>query len=221
MEIEMKLPNLRQRDGSYLCGAYSVVACIRYFGLENRKVNIPVFDVERECFSNKSKEVNTSLESNELASVIYQITGIGLPMSDGQYVKSDGFNPMFMVVHILRAFGFDVTLACAPGAEELLNNLYPDEYNRLKSSNIIFELDDAEQFTNEYSLKISVIFYELPNGSLTSHYIVNDEQGNWLDTELDEHPLYWDRINDWHTSSNKRKGSSWAGISLIVRLPSS
>ncbi|WP_045381251.1 hypothetical protein [Vibrio campbellii] len=215
----MILPNLRQKDGSYLCGAYSVVACVRYFGLENRKVNISLFDVDNGFFSNKSIEVNTSLESNELAQYIYKITGIGLPMSDGEYVNSDGFNPMFMVVHVLRSFGFDVVLTCSPGAEAFLGSQYPDEYQRLKSSNIRFESDNAEQFTNAGSLKISVIFYELPNGTLTSHYVTNDDKGSWLDTELDEHPIYWDKINDWNNSTNKRQGARWAGVSLIVSLP--
>ncbi|MFH6926937.1 hypothetical protein ACHQEN_21380 [Vibrio vulnificus] len=215
----MILPNLRQKDGSYLCGAYSVVACIRYFGLEDRKVDVPLFDVNTRCFSDKTREINTSLEANELAASIYKITGIGLPMTDGQFVKSDGFSPIFMVAHVLKNFGFDVVVVCEPGTEAVLGGQYPDEYHRLKSLNIRFELDNAEQFTNQGSLKISIILYELPNGTLTGHYVINDEKGLWLDTELDEHPLHWDKVNDWRISDNKRQGGHWTGVSLVVSLP--
>lgn len=214
----MALPNLRQKDGSYLCGAYSVVACIKYFGLESRKVNIPLFDLNNRRFSDNFTEVNTFLEVNELAECIYTITGIGQPMTDGKFVKSGGFNPIFMIAHVLKCLGFDVKVACKLGTEAVLATQHPDEYQRLKSLNIKFELDNIEQFTNHDSLKISVIFYELPNGILTGHYVINDDQGRWLDTELDEHPLYWDKISDWGTSDNKREGGVWAGVSLVVSL---
>ncbi|MGF1736844.1 hypothetical protein [Photobacterium satsumensis] len=215
----MSLPNLRQKDGSYLCGAYSIVACIKYFELINRKVKIPLFDVENCCFSEKYTEVDTSLEANDVAESIYKITGIGYPMADGKFVESGGFNPLFMVVHVLKCFGFEVETACSPDAEVFLSVQYPQEYQRLKSSNLRLKIDNSEQFTDPGSLKISVIFYELPDGTLTSHYIINDEKGCWLDTELDEHPLFWDKIGIWDISSNKRQGGVWTGISLVVSRP--
>lgn len=208
------LPNLKQPEGSYLCGAYSVVACIRLFEVDDRVVTLNKFDPSVCDFSGEVVNIDTSADDDVLAKQIYKVTGIYSPFDMDNFVEKDGFNPLFCVAYILQKLELDVRLLIkAPLDLEQLINQYPVEGEVLRKLNCpISNFDETHHAAD--SVLIPVVVYPLGE-IMTSHYLVSHEQ-QWLDTELDQHPLHWDKIQDWETSQNKRSGAVWTGFALRV-----
>ncbi len=194
--------------------------CIQYCRVyqiydDNKQViKINKFNEATCDFSGDLVEIDTSADNDTLAEQIYKVTGIYSPFSMDGFVEEGGFNPLFCVAYVLQQFGFDVELLIkAPLDLEHLANEYPIEAQVLKKLNcpITYFEDSAEAQNN---VLIPIIVYPLGEG-MTSHYLVTYEQ-QWLDTELDEHPLSWDSIQNWETSQNKRPSATWTGFALHV-----
>lgn len=49
------------------------------------------------------------------------------------------------------------------------------------------------------------------------HYLINDAQGNWFDSGIIGTNDEWDFIENWHSTTNKREGASWLGVSIRVK----
>lgn len=141
------IPNLKQPEGSFLCGAYSIVACIRLYDDNKQVIKINKFNEATCDFSGDLVEIDTSADNDTLAEQIYKVTGIYSPFSMDGFVEEGGFNPLFCVAYVLQQFGFDVELLIkAPLDLEHLANEYPIEAQVLKKLNcpITYFEDSAE-----------------------------------------------------------------------------
>ncbi|MDV5170075.1 hypothetical protein [Photobacterium rosenbergii] len=208
------LPNLRQPEGSYLCGAYSVVACVKLFGLEERKITLNHFSESDLDFCGDEVKINTSGDLNLLAKEIYKITGIYSPFKMDGFIKEGGFNPIFCIAYTLKKLGLRVELIIDDEyTVEHLKDKYKIEYEVLRK--LSCEMQSLRDMsTLDDAVLIPVIHYPLDD-IMTSHYIVN-YRDQWLDTEFEEHPFFWDNIQDWKSSDNKRIGAVWSGVMLRV-----
>lgn len=49
------------------------------------------------------------------------------------------------------------------------------------------------------------------------HYILNNAQGEWFDSDIEGSHAKWDFIEKWNDTSNKREGAFWLGVSIRVK----
>ncbi|OLQ80546.1 hypothetical protein BIT28_15850 [Photobacterium proteolyticum] len=211
-----KFPNLRQPKGSAYCGPYCIVACLYALKLLPHVLltEINKYNFKEKNFNGELVDLTSAYNLNELALKIYSVTGILSEGKDPAYIDGSGSNSLAAVLYVLNKLGLKTEVVIADSTHyTYLQTLFPFEFellNQLKAP--ITVLNDQPAMLGG-QLLISVIAF--PD---SLHFVANNDKGEWFDSELNDHQLNWDAIEQWDTSSNKREKATWLGISIRVSI---
>ncbi|GLQ74275.1 hypothetical protein [Vibrio penaeicida] len=206
-------PSMQQPDGSPFCGAYCVVATL--YAFDKLPFTAPLslnrYDAQQKSFTGPKLDIVDSSNLVELALEFYKVTGILTPGPNPSYVDGAGNNSLGAMLSILNQC--DLKTEVVFKNEETLDQIrsvFPIEIELIEKLGVPISLLDNNDSTPSDSVLISVIAYpEL-------HYVVNNHQGEWFDSDLEAHLFHWDKIESWDESNNKREGASWLGVSIQV-----
>lgn len=207
-------PNLRQPEGSLYCGPYCVVACLQAL---NRlpltsAVELRQYDVKDVAFTGTCVEVNGSLDLAELAMKLYKVTGIITPGEHPDYIDHSGYNSLGAMLYVLGQFGLKCRVIIRDeDTHEYLRRVFPVEFDLMAKLAVPITTLSTGQSTPANTMLMSVISV---NDSL--HYVLNNDHGEWFDSDIVGTHAAWDFIEHWDSTTNKREGASWLGVSIQI-----
>ncbi len=208
-------PNMRQPEGSLFCGPYCIVACLKRLNklpllspFELRK-----YDATEVAFTGASVEISGSEKLKDLALEIYKVTGIITPGENPDYIEHSGYNSLGAMLYVLSQFGIECEVLIRDAqTNEYLRRVFPIEFELIEKLGVSTKTLSLGKSTPDKTMLISVISV---NDSL--HYILNDAQGNWFDSDIEGTSAAWDFIENWHSTANKREGAFWLGVSIRIK----
>ncbi|ENK2095390.1 MULTISPECIES: hypothetical protein [Vibrio] len=208
-------PEMRQPEGSLYCGPYCIVACLK--GLNKLPLALPFelrkYNAKEVAFTGSSTDISDSDELKDLALELYKVTGIITPGENPDYIEHSGYNSLGAMLYVLRQFGLECeVLIRDTQTNEYLRRVFPIEFELIEKLGVSTKTLSLGESTPDKTMLISVISV---NDSL--HYILNDAQGNWFDSDIAGTSANWDFIENWHTTTNKREGADWLGVSIRVK----
>jgi hypothetical protein len=208
-------PKLRQPEGSLYCGPYCVVACLAALGRLpfTSSIELRRYVPEEVEFAGTSIEINDSYDLTSLALELYKVTGIITPGENPDYIEHSGYNSLGAMLYVLGQFGLQCKVVIRDDeTNRYLRKVFPVEFQLIESLQVPVSILDMEESTPNKTMLISVISVD---DSL--HYILNSAQGEWFDSGVDDVTnSKWDFIENWHSSSDKREGASWLGVSIQI-----
>lgn len=208
-------PKLRQPEGSLYCGPYCVVACLAALGRLpfTSSIELRRYVPEEVAFTGSSIEINDSYDLTSLALELYKVTGIITPGENPDYIEHSGYNSLGAMLYVLGQFGLQCKVVIRDDeTNRYLRKVFPVEFQLMEKLQVPVSILDMEESTPNKTMLISVISVD---DSL--HYILNSAQGEWFDSGVDDVTnSKWDFIENWHSSSDKREGASWLGISIQI-----
>lgn len=208
-------PKLRQPEGSLYCGPYCVVACLVALGRLpfTSSIELRRYVPEEVAFTGSSIEINDSYDLTSLALELYKVTGIITPGENPDYIEHSGYNSLGAMLYVLGQFGLQCEVVIRDDeTNRYLRKVFPVEFQLMEKLQVPVSILDMEESTPNKTMLISVI---LVDDSL--HYILNSAQGEWFDSGVDAVTnSKWDFIENWHSSSDKREGASWLGVSIQI-----
>ncbi|RZP53777.1 hypothetical protein D8T48_22270 [Vibrio vulnificus] len=208
-------PEMRQPEGSLYCGPYCIVACLK--GLNKLPLALPFelrkYNAKEVAITGSSTDISDSDELKDLALELYKVTGIITPGENPDYIEHSGYNSLGAMLYVLRQFGLECeVLIRDTQTNEYLRRVFPIEFELIEKLGVSTKTLSLGESTPDKTMLISVISV---NDSL--HYILNDAQGNWFDSDIAGTSANWDFIENWHTTTNKREGADWLGVSIRVK----
>lgn len=208
-------PKLRQPEGSLYCGPYCVVACLATLGRLpfTSSIELRRYVPEEVAFTGSSIEINDSYDLTSLALELYKVTGIIKPGENPDYIEHSGYNSLGAMLYVLGQFGLQCKVVIRDDeTNQYLRKVFPVEFQLMEKLQVPVSILDMEESTPNKTMLISVISVD---DSL--HYILNSAQGEWFDSGVDDVTnSNWDFIENWHSSSDKREGASWLGVSVQI-----
>lgn len=208
-------PKLRQPEGSLYCGPYCVVACLAALGRLpfTSSIELRRYVPEEVEFAGTSIEINDSYDLTSLALELYKVTGIITPGENPDYIEHSGYNSLGAMLYVLGQFGLQCKVVIRDDeTNRYLRKVFPVEFQLIETLQVPVSILDMEESTPNKTMLISVISVD---DSL--HYILNSAQGEWFDSGVDDVTnSNWDFIENWHSSSDKREGASWLGVSIQI-----
>ncbi|KGY09863.1 hypothetical protein [Vibrio sinaloensis] len=208
-------PNMRQPEGSLYCGPYCVVACLK--ALNKLPLASPLelhmYDAKAVAFKGPSVEIRGSEGLKDLALDLYKVTGIITPGENPNYIEHSGYNSLGAMLYVLRQFGLECEVIIRDEqTNKYLRQVFPIEFELIEKLGVVTKTLSLDKSTPDHTMLISVISV---NDSL--HYILNDAQGCWFNSHLTGSSAMWDFIEKWDSTTNKREGASWLGVSIRVK----
>ncbi|MEZ8009699.1 MULTISPECIES: hypothetical protein [Vibrio] len=197
-----------------MCGPYCLVAC--FHALELLPLESPI---ELHKFNKLGKKFNgdvVTLDHNhsllDLASELYSITGIITTGKTPDYIEHSGYNSLGAMLYVIEKVGLNSEVIIENNQILIdLNEEFPIEFELIKDLKVPIRILDEQESTLNETILISVLSV---NGSL--HYVINNSSGEWLDTDIENGNTNWDFIEKWNSTSNKREGADWVGVSIRV-----
>lgn len=208
-------PEMRQPEGSLYCGPYCIVACLK--GLNKLPLTssfeLRKYNAKEVAFTGASVEVSGSDELKDFALELYKVTGILTPGENPDYIEHSGYNSLGAMLYVLGQFGIECEVLIRDAqTNKYLHRVFPTEFELIEKLGVSTKTLSLDKSTPDNTLLISVISV---NDSL--HYILNDAQGNWFDSDIVGTSAKWDFIENWGSTANKREGASWLGVSIRVK----
>ncbi|MEI8598958.1 hypothetical protein P4S64_19230 [Vibrio sp. M60_M31a] len=117
------------------------------------------------------------------------------------------------MLYVLGQFGLQCKVVIRDDeTNRYLRKVFPVEFQLMEKLQVPVSILDMEESTPNKTMLISVVSVD---DSL--HYILNSAQGEWFDSGVDDVTnSKWDFIENWHSSSDKREGASWLGVSIQI-----
>ncbi|MCK6263954.1 hypothetical protein KP803_11800 [Vibrio sp. ZSDE26] len=208
-------PKMRQPEGSLYCGAYCIVACLKSLNKLplTSSFELHKYDAKEVAFTGSAIEISDSKELKDFALELYKVTGIITPGENPDYIEHSGYNSLGAMLYVLRQFGLECEVIIRDEqTNEYLRRAFPIEFELIEKLGVSTKMLSLGKSTPDKTMLISVISV---NDSL--HYILNDAQGYWFDSDIAGTSAEWDFIENWHSTANKREGASWLGVSIRVK----
>ncbi|WP_182019297.1 hypothetical protein [Vibrio diabolicus] len=208
-------PKMRQPEGSLYCGPYCIVACLKSLNKLplTSSFDLHKYDAKEVAFTGSVIEITDSKELKDFALELYKVTGIITPGENPDYIEHSGYNSLGAMLYVLRQFGLECEVIIRDEqTNEYLRRAFPIEFELIEKLGVSTKMLSLGKSTPDKTMLISVISV---NDSL--HYILNDAQGYWFDSDISGSSATWDFIEDWHSTTNKREGASWLGVSIRVK----
>ncbi|CAH0533831.1 hypothetical protein VST7929_01706 [Vibrio stylophorae] len=206
-------PNIHLPNQAILCGPSCIVACLDSFNLRQHSQPrlLRRFSMQSMTFTGELIRLDTSQTLTSLLAQLYQVTGI---LSEGDYVEfvpEHGFNSLAAMHHVLSQFGFETEMVFRdPSTRAYMTEAFRSEATLMKDLGVP-AVYYSPQWRQKESILIAVIAYER-----TIHLVACNHRGEWFDSDLPEHIYYWDDIEHWQQSQNKRGKAQWMGIAMRV-----
>ncbi len=208
--------NMKQPEGSLYCGPYCMVACLESIGKLPLKspVELKQYDSIQKDFCGSSVVVGYKQHPTDLAIELYKVTGIITPGENPRYIEHSGYNSLGAMLYVLEQFGMGCEVVIRDRSTyQYLTSVFSVEFELIEKLGIPIAILDQNPSTLDSTMLISVISV---NESL--HYIANNAQGQWFDSHFEESVAYWDFIENWSVSKNKREGAIWLGVSIRISV---
>ena len=207
-------PKMKQPEGSLYCGPYCIVACLH--ALNRLPLTSPLtlrqYVPKEIAFSGPSIDISESTDLKGLALALYKITGIITPGENPDYIEHSGYNSLGAMLYILRQLGLICEVIIRDvQTHDYLHRVFPTEFKLIEKLGVPTIILNSNKSTPNNTMLISVISV---NNSL--HYILNDAFAHWFDSHLADAVAQWDFIENWNTTTNKRFGATWLGVSIRV-----
>ncbi|MFH4735403.1 hypothetical protein [Vibrio diabolicus] len=197
------------------CAPYCIVACLKSLNKLplTSSLDLHKYDAKEVAFTGSAIEITDSKELKDFALELYKVTGIITPGENPDYIEHSGYNSLGAMLYVLRQFGLECEVIIRDEqTNEYLRRDFPIEFELIEKLGVSTKMLSLGKSTPDKTMLISVISV---NDSL--HYILNDAQGYWFDSDISGSSATWDFIEDWHSTANKREGASWLGVSIRVK----